>query len=292
MASIEAWPGLPSRVVEQTRWILEILAQHRTTCTFFVLGWVAARHPDLIREIAEAGHEIGCHSYAHQLVYNQDPDDFRTDLQLAVKTIEDACGITPRVYRAPSYSVTAKSMWALPILVEAGFTHDSSIYPIHHDRYGMPGFSRFAQTIHTEAGPICEVPSATARVSKETLAPVGGGGYMRLLPYWYTAAGIRRINQDDKRPACIYVHPWELDPDTPRLAQGRISRLRTYTGLGTMRRKFIRLLREFSFSTVTEVYPNIETEGAAQARGPVAALVNSPSVFATDISPRSAITFD
>jgi polysaccharide deacetylase family protein (PEP-CTERM system associated) len=187
-------------------------------------------------------------------VYNLSPAEFREDTERAIRTIEDACGIRPRAYRAPSYSITERSLWALEILAECRFTHDSSIYPIQHDRYGIPGFSRHARKIETPSGSLIEVPIATVQLSSRTVAPVGGGAYLRLLPYRYTAAGIRRLNQSEQRPACIYFHPWELDPEQPRLAQGRLSRLRTYGGLGAMAGKLERLLSEFKFDTLSAVH--------------------------------------
>jgi polysaccharide deacetylase family protein (PEP-CTERM system associated) len=248
------WERLPSRVEEQTFQILELFDKKRVKGTFFILGWIAEKRPHLVRAILAAGHEIGCHSYAHRLVYHLTPDQFRQDTMRAVDTIASACGVRPKVYRAPSYSITQKSFWALEILVECGFTHDSSIYPIAHDRYGIPGFSRHAQTIETPAGSILEVPIATVKLSKDRVAPVGGGGYLRLLPYCYTSAGIRALNQKEQKPACIYFHPWEIDPDQPRLAAGRIAQLRTYLGLKGMYRKLERLLSDFSFSTLTAVH--------------------------------------
>lgn len=251
---IRTWQALPSRVVLQTEFVLEMLARHQVKATFFVLGWVAERCPGLVRNIAAAGHEIACHSYAHRLVYEMTPDEFEADTRLAEQAIEAACGVRPRIYRAPSYSITGKSMWALAILARRGFTHDSSIYPIAHDRYGIPGFERHCHTIETEAGAIVEIPAATVRLSKQRTAPVGGGGYLRLLPYRYTAAGLRRINGKELQPACIYFHPWELDPELPRFGTGLLSRLRTYSGLRSMSRKIERLLTEFEFSTVSQVY--------------------------------------
>jgi polysaccharide deacetylase family protein (PEP-CTERM system associated) len=182
------------------------------------------------------------------------PKEFRRDTMRARAAIEDACGVTPRVYRAPSYSITQDSWWALEILVECGFTHDSSVYPIAHDRYGIPGFGRHAQRIETASGTITEIPVATVQISRKRVAPVGGGAYLRLLPYRYTSAGIRRLNVEEHQPACIYFHPWEIDPDQPRLASGRIARLRTYTGLAGMCEKLDRLLSEFLFSTLTAVH--------------------------------------
>jgi polysaccharide deacetylase family protein (PEP-CTERM system associated) len=254
-SGMAAWAAYPSRVVPQTDRILDLLARYSQSATFFVLGWVAERQPQLIRRIAAAGHEIGCHSYQHRLVYDLTPVEFRKDTERAVMAIEHACGITPRTYRAPSYSITARSTWALDILVETGFSHDSSIYPIRHDRYGIPGFRREAQVLQTGSGPIVEIPIATARLSGDTIAPVGGGAYMRLLPYRYMAAGIRRINRDEQRPACLYLHPWEIDAGIPRLTRGFISRARTYTGLSGMLRKFERLLQDFRFAPISTVYP-------------------------------------
>jgi polysaccharide deacetylase family protein (PEP-CTERM system associated) len=253
----EDWSDLPSRVGDQTSWILDLFDQHEVKGTFFILGWVAHRNPALIRQIASRGHEIGCHSYAHRLVYELSPEAFRADTLQAVKAISDATGITPMSYRAPSYSITGKSLWALEILVQSGFTYDSSIYPISHDRYGMPGSERHAHTLWTDSGPICEVPIATVQVSG-SVAPVGGGGYLRMLPYLYTAAGIRRINAEGQ-PACIYLHPWEIDPEQPRIVNGMIARARTYTGLRGMGGKLARLLADFRFAPMTQVHPGLNT---------------------------------
>ncbi|HEY7333725.1 MAG TPA: XrtA system polysaccharide deacetylase [Bryobacteraceae bacterium] len=255
--AMEQWGSLPSRVEAQTQWVLEQLERHSVRATFFVLGWVAERFPKLVARIAAAGHEIGCHSYAHQLVYDLTPEQFRGDTRRALNAINDAIGgaAPVRAYRAPSYSITSRSLWALEILVECGIVCDSSIYPIAHDRYGIPGFERHAHTLRTPSGPILEVPIATSRLSHGALAPVGGGAYLRLLPYRYTAAGIRRVNRREGQPACIYFHPWEIDPDHPRLASGAASRLRTYTGMRGMRRKIERLLADFRFAALETVYP-------------------------------------
>lgn len=250
------WKLLPSRVEAQTERVLALLARHSTTATFFVVGWVAERHPQIVRRIAAAGHEIACHSYAHRLVYSLTPAEFREDTMRAMGAIGDAVGGMPRLYRAPSYSITGESLWALEILAECGFHYDCSIFPIVHDRYGIPGFERCAQVIRTPAGPILEIPVATTRLRTGAVVPVGGGAYLRLLPYRFTAAGIRRINQREQRPACIYFHPWELDREQPRIASGIVSRLRTYSGIRGMEGKIARLLSEFLFSTVTSVYPD------------------------------------
>jgi polysaccharide deacetylase family protein (PEP-CTERM system associated) len=254
-ADVDCWSGLPSRIEAQMAEVLELLDRANVKATFFVLGWIADRYPKLVAAIAQTGHEIACHSYAHRLVYDLSPDDFRRDTERAVAAIEAACGVRPRGYRAPSYSITSRSLWSLEILVECGFTYDSSIYPISHDRYGIPGFERQAQILNTPSGPIQEIPIATAILFKQAIAPVGGGAYLRLLPYRYTAAGIRCLNEHEKQPACIYFHPWELDPTQPRLATGVISRLRTYAGLAGMKTKIRRLLSDFAFSTIASVYP-------------------------------------
>jgi polysaccharide deacetylase family protein (PEP-CTERM system associated) len=250
----EQWAHLPSRIELQTMDVLELFAAYNVKATFFILGWIAERYPGLVRTIADAGHEIGCHSFAHQLVYRLSPEEFRSDTRKAVEVIAAATGRAVTFYRAPSYSITAESLWALDTLAELGFTYDSSIYPVVHDRYGIPGSARNAHTIKTRAGTICEVPIATVAVPGGRVLPVGGGAYLRLLPYRYTAAGIRRLNEDERQPACIYFHPWELDPDQPRIASGAIASLRTYTGLKTMRSKLIRLINEFSFSTIGKVF--------------------------------------
>jgi polysaccharide deacetylase family protein (PEP-CTERM system associated) len=228
-----------------------------------VLGWVAEHHPEVVRRIARAGHEIACHSYSHKLVYRLTPEEFRADTLRAIRVIEDACGRTCTAYRAPSYSITPRCLWALDVLVECGIQYDSSIYPIKHDRYGVPTFSRHATTIQTGSGPIREIPAATVRLRSGTITPIGGGGYLRLLPYHYTAAGIRQVNGVEEMPVCIYFHPWEIDPHQPRLASGLVARLRTYTGLSSMHRKLERLMQEFSFSTVSAVYGS-QTESATQ----------------------------
>jgi polysaccharide deacetylase family protein (PEP-CTERM system associated) len=251
------WDSMPSRIEEETNAVLEMFRERGVKATFFILGWVASRHPRLVRQIMEAGHEIGCHSYAHQLVYRMTPAQFRQDTQRAVSAIADACGVTPTVYRAPSYSITRDSMWALETLIECGFTHDSSIYPIEHDRYGISGFERHAHTMHTPSGPIHEIPIATVLLPNGRVAPIGGGGYLRLLPYRYTSAGIRRLNGIEQKPACLYFHPWEIDPGQPRLASGVIARLRTYTGMRSMRQKLERLLSDFSFGSLAEVYAEL-----------------------------------
>ncbi len=249
------WEALPSRVEAATDRVLELMGKRAVRGTFFVLGWAARRYPGMVRRILGCGHELGCHSLLHRLVYDLSPDEFRRDTREAQDWIAQAGGVMPRLYRAPSYSITKKSLWALEILAELGFTHDSSIYPIAHDRYGIPGFERGAHRIETACGAITEVPIATVRLASDFVAPVGGGGYLRLLPYRYTSAGLRRVNEIEKTAACVYFHPWEIDRDQPRLAKGRIAEMRTYRGLSTMEGKLDRLMGEFAFAPISEVFP-------------------------------------
>lgn len=253
-----SWGQLPRRVASTAGLVLDLLARHNTRATFFILGWVAEKEPALVNEIAAAGHEIGCHSFWHRLVYDLTPQEFAADTLLACDAIEAACGIRPRVYRAPSYSITGRSTWALSVLAELGFTHDSSIYPIHHDRYGIPGFPRQASVLETDHGRIVEVPPAAVELRPGWNLPVGGGGYLRMLPYSYTAAGVRTLNHIDRMPANLYIHPWELDKDQPRIAQGRIARLRTYLGLAAFERKTSRLLSDFEFGPLGEIVPAVQ----------------------------------
>lgn len=255
----DTWSKLTPRVALSTRRILDLLDRHGTRATFFVLGWVAEHEPQLIRDIASAGHEIACHSYSHRLVYSMTPDEFRADTLRAIDVIASSCGFAPTAYRAPSYSITRDSTWAFEVLAECGFTHDSSVYPIRHDRYGIPGFPRFAHTIETASGPLREIPPATISLHNGRIVPVGGGGYLRLLPYRFTAAGIRRLNADEGQPAFLYLHPWEFDPDLPRLARGSIARLRTYTGIAGMASKLDRLLSEFRFAPLRDAALTLPT---------------------------------
>lgn len=259
-APTTSWRAFPSRLQDQIDRILDLFHAHEVSATFFILGWIAKRHPHIVRLIASNGHEIGCHSNTHRLVYNLSPAQFREDTNTAVAAIEDACGVTPRCYRAPSYSITDRCFWAFDVLAECGFSHDSSVYPICHDRYGIPGFSRHATVVHTQSGPIQEIPPATVRLSETNIAPIGGGAYLRLLPYSYTAAGIRRVNEVERKPVCMYLHPWEIDPKQPRIAKGFLSRLRTYTGLSSVEPKLKRLLTDFRFRTMGEIYPAIADE--------------------------------
>jgi polysaccharide deacetylase family protein (PEP-CTERM system associated) len=246
------WPSLESRVVRNTERLLELLDECDVTATFFVLGWVAERYPGLVRRIASGGHEIASHGYLHQLVYDQTPALFREDLRRARAAIEAAASVPVAGYRAPSFSVTKASLWALDVLIEEGFVYDSSIYPIRHDRYGIPDWPREFRQVHRPAGTIWELPGTTVRLGRMNM-PIGGGGYFRWLPYGWTRQGIARLNDVEGRAAMFYLHPWEIDPDQPRLSGPLVSRLRHYHNLAATTDRLRRLLREFPFGPVSAV---------------------------------------
>ena len=243
------WDDFPSRVAIGTNRILSHLAEANVRATFFVLGWVAEREPDLVRTIQRAGHEVGCHSYWHRLVYQQTPEEFRADLCRGRDVLEDILGAPVRAYRAPSFSVMRKSLWALDILAEEGFVCDSSIYPTRHDRYGIAGSPLEPHRIDCPAGTLWEFPPPVWRVLGYPL-PIGGGGYLRLFPYRLTRRGLRAINAGN-RPCAVYLHPWELDPEQPRLRPGLMRGFRHYVNLHKTEERLASLLRDFAFGTMT-----------------------------------------
>jgi polysaccharide deacetylase family protein (PEP-CTERM system associated) len=224
------WERYPSRVEANTRRLLDLFDEVGAKATFFFLGWVAERHPDLVRETVARGHEPACHSYWHRLIYSLTPAEFREDTRRAKDVIEQACGQTVTGYRAPSYSVTGKSLWALDVLAECGFAYDSSIFPVRHDTYGIPTAPRTPFRVETGGGPLVEYPLTTFRLAIGPNFPVAGGGYLRLLPLWYTRMG-RRISRNEGMPLILYVHPWEIDPGQPRLEGSAKSKFRHYTNL-------------------------------------------------------------
>ena len=246
------WESMESRVKANTLRLLEIFDQYGVRSTFFVLGWVGRRHPDLIHAIARAGHEVASHGYAHRLIYDQTPAAFRDDVRRAKAILEEASGRAVAGYRAPSYSITPRSLWALDILAEEGHTYDSSIFPIRHDRYGIPVSARKPYRIDRGARSIIEVPGSTTRLGPLNL-PIAGGGYFRLLPYWWTRWGISRVNRLERRPAVFYLHPWEIDPGQPRLQVGRISRFRHYRNLDRTEERLRQLLTDFRFDAIDTV---------------------------------------
>jgi polysaccharide deacetylase family protein (PEP-CTERM system associated) len=244
------WESYASRVEPNTHRLLELFAKLDVHGTFFVLGWVAERFPGLVREIAAAGHELACHSYWHRLIYKLDPVEFREDTRRAKNVIEQIAGQTVCGYRAPTYSVIDRSIWALEILAELGFTYDSSIFPIHHDRYGIPDAPRAPFRFQTPSGPLTEFPITTFRLAGHNM-PVGGGGYLRLLPSLYTRLGLQSV-QREGLPAVIYIHPWEIDPGQPRLAGRFTSRLRHYTNLSRTLDRFQRVLQTGTYTSFKE----------------------------------------
>jgi len=247
-----SWQKMESRVVANTTRLLDIFDEFGTRSTFFVLGWVAERYPQLIRTIAERGHEIASHGYAHRLVYDQTPDAFREDVRRAKQLLEQSAGRRVVGYRAPSYSITPRSLWALDVLLEEGYEYDSSIFPIRHDRYGIPVSARQPYAIERPAGSLLEVPGSTTRLGPLNL-PVAGGGYFRILPYWWTRWGIARVNRLEHRAVVFYLHPWEIDSTQPRLRTGGLGRFRHYRNLHRTESRLRQLLTDFRFDAVENV---------------------------------------
>ncbi|MCA9056994.1 MAG: DUF3473 domain-containing protein [Planctomycetaceae bacterium] len=247
----EDWDHFECRVERNTRALLELAAASNTRGTFFVLGWVAERYPQLVREIQAAGHEIGCHSHWHQLVYELGPERFRQDLVQSRDVLQQITGQPVQLYRSPSFSITQRSMWALTILAEEGFHTDSSIYPVRHDHYGIPGAPRHPHQIQTPAGVLKEFPGMVWNKGRLTV-PVGGGGYLRLLPWALTHRLLQAIRHAG-RPLNVYIHPWEVDPDQPRISASAKSRFRHYQNLRTTMPKLQKMLSSFRLTTMSGV---------------------------------------
>jgi polysaccharide deacetylase family protein (PEP-CTERM system associated) len=226
----DSWSAYPSRIEQSTARLLDLLDELHIKATFFILGWTADHFPHLVRRVVEQGHEPACHSYWHRLVYRLAPDQFRRDTLRAKDAIEQAGGVQIYGYRAPSFSITSRSTWALDILRELGFLYDSSIFPVRHDVYGFRDAPRCPFRLETSFGALLEFPLATFRLPGGAILPVAGGGYLRMLPAWYTRAGVRQAWREGLT-VVSYVHPWELDPDQPRLNGAIKSRFRHYTNL-------------------------------------------------------------
>jgi len=245
------WESYPSRVVQNTTKILDIFDAYGVKGTFFVVGWTAERFPGLVQDIVERGHEIGCHSYQHQKIYNQTPEVFRQDTKRAKDILEQTSGRAIVGYRAPTYSITKKSLWALDILEELGFKWDSSIFPIVHDNYGIPDAPRFAHKLPIHN--LIEYPISTALFFGRKI-PVAGGGYFRIFPYWFSKLALAKINKEEKQPFIFYLHPWEIDPDQPRIVSaGWKSRFRHYYNLNTTEIRLKNLLQDFRFGPITDI---------------------------------------
>jgi polysaccharide deacetylase family protein (PEP-CTERM system associated) len=251
-----SWDQMEYRAEESTRRLLDLFEESDIHAKFFVLGWVARRSPDLVREIARRGHEVASHGMSHKLVYNQTPEEFSRETYESKALLEDIIGMRVLGYRASTYSITRRSLWALDILHEAGFEYDSSIFPIRHDTYGIPDAPQSPSRIATPKGAsIVEFPMSTAPMFG-TRIPVSGGGYFRLLPYWLTRSGLAKLNGELNRPFIFYLHPWEVDPEQPRVRTSLKSRLRHYTNLDRCEARLRRLIGEFRFGRVRDVLTN------------------------------------
>lgn len=273
---VEDWPRYECRVERNTSRILDILSKYDIRATFFILGWVAERYPDLVRKIAEQRHEIASHGYCHELVGNQTPDEFRADVAKTKQVLEGITGKEVTGYRASTYSITKRTSWALRVLAEEGYKYDSSIFPVHHDVYGFPEAPRFPFKVSfnghannplpfrlpktpstwmgegRDEGDLWEFPISTVRLLGQNL-PVAGGGYFRLLPYWLTSKSLKHIN-DGGNAFIFYVHPWEFDPGQPRINGAPLkARFRHYLNLEKVENRFLSLLQDFQFAAVRDV---------------------------------------
>ncbi|MBK5930554.1 XrtA system polysaccharide deacetylase [Halochromatium salexigens] len=249
----EQWERLPCRVERNIERILALFEEHEIQATFFVLGWMAERYPQMVRRLSEAGHEVASHGYEHVRVVNQTPEAFRVDIRRTKALLEDTTGQPVRGYRAASYSIGRDNLWALDELREAGHDYSSSIYPIHHDLYGMPEAPRFAFRHGGEEG-ILEVPVTTVMLGQRTF-PCGGGGYFRLFPYALSRWALRRVNRHDGESAVFYFHPWEIDPEQPRQAGvGLKTRVRHYLNLARTEARLGRLLQDFAWGRMDAIF--------------------------------------
>lgn len=247
------WDAVPCRVERNVDLILDLLDQRGATATFFTLGWVAERYPQLVRRIAEGGHEVASHGYSHERASAMTPKAFLADIALAKAVLEDIAGKKVTGYRAPSFSIGMQNLWAHDTIAEAGYVYSSSVYPVKHDHYGIPDAPRFPYLL---ASGLMEIPVTTMRLLGRNW-PAGGGGYFRLLPYAVSRWQIARVNRDDKRPAIFYFHPWEVDPDQPRVAEASAKvRFRHYVNLSRTENRLKRLLGDFNWGRADEVFRN------------------------------------
>ncbi|WP_081984525.1 XrtA system polysaccharide deacetylase [Sphingomonas sp. 35-24ZXX] len=246
------WEGIASRVEHNTGAVLDLFARCGVKATFFTLGWVAHRHPALIRRIIAEGHEIASHGWDHTRVFTMTPDQFGEDIDRARKALEDAGGVAIKGYRAPSFSIDQRTPWAHEILAERGYAYSSSVAPIAHDHYGWREAPRFA--FHpVDGASLIELPVTTVQLGERRFG-AGGGGFFRILPYTLSRWALRRVNQADMQPAIFYFHPWEIDADQPRVEGAPMrSRLRHYTGLGSMAGRLEQLTRDFSWCRIDEI---------------------------------------
>ena len=250
--SRDSWDSVEHRVPDNLDRILDLFAEHKIKATFFTLGWVAERYPAHIRRLVDAGHEVASHGMEHIRVVNQNPKEFLADAGASKRLLEDVTGQPVTGYRAASYSIGSQNLWAFDVLNEIGFKYSSSVYPIHHDLYGMPDAPRF--TFRPDGMELLEIPVTTVEVGGKKL-PCGGGGFFRLLPYQFFKFAISRVNANDRRAAIFYFHPWEIDPDQPRVQGASLkSRFRHYLNLGKMESRLRRLLRDFQWDRMDRVF--------------------------------------
>lgn len=246
------WDSLESTVVPNVCRILNLFSKYNVRATFFILAWVAERYPEIVIAIKEQGHEIASHGYAHQIVYEQSRAEFFNDVKKSIEILESIAGCKVNGYRAPSYSITRTSLWAWEVLTDLGISYDSSVFPVKHDLYGIADAPRFPFHV-TVVGKnrLVEFPVSTIKIFGKNI-PIAGGGYLRLYPFWFFRHGIERLNAEGK-PAIIYFHPWELDPQLPRIKVGKLKHLRHYGNLALMEERIVKLLERFRFGTVEEV---------------------------------------
>jgi polysaccharide deacetylase family protein (PEP-CTERM system associated) len=259
-----AWSDRESRVEASTERLLELLGEFDVHATFFTLGWIAERHPGLVRRVAEAGHEIASHGWWHRRIPACTPGEFRREVVDSRRILEDVTGVTVLGHRAPSFSLVPGSEWAFDLLIEAGYAYDSSIFPVHRGDYGYPGWDPEPHYVQRSGGRIFEIPLTTTTVGGWRV-PAAGGGYLRHLPYGLTRRAFRE-HTESGRPGMFYVHPWELDPEQPRLDVPLLARLRHYGGLDRTMPRLRRLLSEFEFGPVRDVYPELGAAGGSRAQ--------------------------
>lgn len=258
----QEWNSRECRVERNVGRILQMLSSQQVKATFFTLGWIAERYPKLIRQIADQGHEVASHGYGHERASDQTEDAFFADIQLAKVILEDLCGVEVKGYRAPSFSIGKGNLWAFDCLEEAGYRYSSSVYPIHHDHYGMPDSPRFAYQIRPG---LIEIPVTTLRVFNRNL-PSSGGGYFRLLPYALSRWMLGRVNDRDRQSGIFYFHPWEIDVDQPRVAGiSQKTRFRHYVNIPRMEGRLEQLLGDFKWGRMDEIFLNKSQQEAAFA---------------------------
>ena len=247
------WENLECRVERNIDVILQMFGEHSVKATFFTLGWIAERYPHVIRKIVDHGHELASHGMSHKRITELGPEAFAADIKASKELLEDIGGHEVKGYRAPSFSIGEKNLWALDVLPEAGYKYSSSIYPIQHDHYGMPSAPRFAFS-PTKGQDFLEMPVTTVEILGRKI-PCGGGGYFRILPYFISRSAMKRVNGKDEQACIFYFHPWEIDPGQPRQTQASFkSQFRHYTNLGVMEGKIRKVLKEFKWGRMDDIF--------------------------------------